>query len=300
MTALTDRLETALQDGVDRLTTEGCPPRLAKAIEYGVFPAVHRFRPRLCLAVAEALGSADSPLALASAVAIEFVHGASLIQDDLPAFDNADERRGHPALHRVFGEALAVLAADALIIGAFDEIGRVAEAEPLRAGRLITEVARGVGSPGGAVAGQGWESEDDIDLGQYHRAKTAALFEAATGAGAIAAGHDPAPWRTVGLWLGKAYQIADDISDASDVEGAGSDAALGRPNAMHSYGAVGSLRALELAMQAALDAIPAGPGHAEFRRFLSELLRQFRSAALDHAAESTQPARCKRVFEATG
>jgi geranylgeranyl diphosphate synthase type II len=300
MKATTDRLEAALYQGVRRLTDEGCPPRLAKAIEYGIFPAGHRFRPRLCLAVADTLGAGDSPLALAAAVATEFVHGASLIQDDLPAFDNADERRGHPALHRVFGEALAVLAADALIIGAFDEIGRAAHVDPARAGKLVTEVARGVGSPGGAVAGQGWESEDEIDLGQYHRAKTAALFEAATGAGAIAAGHDPAPWRTVGLWLGKAYQIADDISDAADTENPGSDAALGRPNAMHNYGTVGSLRALERAMHAALDGIPAGPWHGAFRKFLSALLEQFKAAALGHAADADRTTRPPRLYEATG
>ena len=295
------RLEIALQDGVARLTAEGCPPRLAKAIEYGVFPAGHRFRPRLCLAVADALGAGEAPHALAAAVATEFVHGASLIQDDLPAFDNADERRGHPALHRVFGEALAVLAADALIIGAFEEIGRVAEHDPARAGRIVTEIARGVGSPHGAVAGQGWESEDEIDLALYHRAKTAALFEAATGAGAIAAGQDPAPWRAVGLWLGKAYQIADDIADGvADVADAGSDAALGRPNAMHSYGTVGSLRALEDAMHQALGAIPQGPGHASFHRFLSRLLEQFKKAALGHATDHRAHTAHRIMLEATG
>lgn len=295
------RLEIALQDGVARLTADGCPPRLAKAIEYGVFPAGHRFRPRLCLAVADALGAGDAPLALAAAVATEFVHGASLIQDDLPAFDNADARRGHPALHRVFGEALAVLAADALIIGAFAEIGRVAHGDPAGAGRIVTEIARGVGSPHGAVAGQGWESEDEIDLARYHRAKTAALFEAATGSGAIAAGHDPEPWRAVGLWLGKAYQIADDIADsAADGDDASSDAALGRPNAQHSFGTVGSLRALEDAMHRALDAIPQGPGHARFRSFLSGLLEQFKKAALGHAADHRAHTSRPIMLEATG
>lgn len=295
------RLETALQDGVARLTADGCPPRLAKAIEYGVFPAGHRFRPRLCLAVAEALGTGDAPLATAAAVAMEFVHGASLIQDDLPAFDNADERRGHPALHRVFGEALAVLAADALIVGAFEEIGRVAHHDPAGAGRVVTEIARGIGSPRGAVAGQGWESEEEVDLALYHRAKTAALFEAATGAGAISAGHDPEPWRAVGLWLGKAYQIADDIADgADDGTDAGSDAALGRPNAMHSYGTVGSIRALEDAMHRALDAIPHGPGHAQFHRFLAHLLEQFKTAALGHATERSAHPTYARMLEAAG
>jgi geranylgeranyl diphosphate synthase type II len=275
-----DRLEYALHDAVARVTSDGCPPRLARAIGYAVFPAGHRFRPRLCLAVAEALGAEDSDLALNAAVAVELLHGASLIQDDLPAFDDAAERRGHPALHRMFGEALAVLAADALIIGAFEGVARAAGHHPERAARLVSEIARGVGTPHGAVAGQGWESEEDIDLVQYHRAKTAALFESATACGAIAAGHDPEPWRAVGMWLGRAYQIADDISDEAGSGADGSDAVLGRPNAFRAYGALGSVRALEHAMRMALEAIPEGTGHARFHGFLTALLGEFRAQAL--------------------
>jgi geranylgeranyl diphosphate synthase type II len=279
------------------LTADGCPPRLAKAIGYALFPAGHRFRPRLCLAVAEALGAEDSDLALNAAVAVELLHGASLIQDDLPAFDDAGERRGHPALHRVFGEALAVLAADALIIGAFEGVGRAAGHHPERAARLVSEMARGVGTPHGAVAGQGWESEDDIDLVRYHRAKTAALFEAATACGAIAAGYDPEPWRAVGMWLGQAYQIADDIADEAGAGADGSDAALGRPNAFRAYGAHGSVRALERAMHLALDAIPRSPGHARFHRFLTDLLGEFRSQALGGDGDAV---RDDDLFEAVG
>jgi geranylgeranyl diphosphate synthase type II len=292
-----DRLEYALHDAVARLTADGCPPRLAKAIGYALFPAGHRFRPRLCLAVAEALGAEDSDLALNAAVAVELLHGASLIQDDLPAFDDAGERRGHPALHRVFGEALAVLAADALIIGAFEGVGRAAGLHPERAARLVSEIARGVGTPHGAVAGQGWESEDDIDLVRYHRAKTAALFEAATASGAIAAGHDPEPWRAVGMWLGRAYQIADDIADEAGAHADGSDAALGRPNAFRAYGAHGSVRALEHAMHMALDAIPRSPGRTRFHRFLSDLLGEFRTQALGGDRDTV---RHDDLFEAVG
>lgn len=275
-----DRLESALHSTVRRLSGDGCPPRLAKAIEYAVFPAGHRFRPRLSLAVAQALGDEHSELSLSAAVAVELLHGASLVQDDLPAFDDAAERRGHPALHRVFGEALAVLAADALIIGAFETVGRAGGKCPDRAARLIAEIARGVGTPNGAVAGQGWESEQDIDLVRYHRAKTAALFESATAAGAVAAGHDPLPWRAVGMWLGRAYQIADDMSDEVEDGQAGLHTASGRPNALRELGALGSARALEDAMHQALDAIPPSPGHGRFHRFLSRLLAEFRSQAL--------------------
>lgn len=275
-----DPIETALHRAVAQLTGDGCPPGLARAVEYAVFPAGHRFRPRLAVAVADALGAGESDLALTAAVAVEFLHCASLVQDDLPTFDDAAVRRDRPTLHREFGEALAVLAADALIVGAFDLLGRAAAREPLRAGRLVAEIARGVGSPHGAVAGQAWEAESNIDLVRYHRAKTAALFEAAAAAGAVAAGHDPEPWRMVGMWLGRAYQIADDIADEGEHASSGSDAALGRPNALRALGARGSAAALDECIASALRAIPLCEGRQRFRALLAHLLAEFRAQAL--------------------
>ncbi|MGD2135594.1 MAG: polyprenyl synthetase family protein, partial [Gemmatimonadales bacterium] len=227
MTPPLDRLESALQAAVGRLTGDGCPPRLAAAITDAVFPAGNRLRPRLAYAVADAIGERDPRITDAAAVALELLHCASLVQDDLPAFDDATERRGRPALHIRHGEPLTVLAADALIIGAFDSVAAVAALEPPQARALTSVIARGSGAPHGAVAGQAWESEDEIDLARYHRAKTAALFEAATVAGAVAAGSDGAAWRDVGTWLGRAYQVADDIADAHDPPSQGSDLALG-------------------------------------------------------------------------
>ncbi len=273
-------IEAALRSAVERIAGEGCPAGLAQAIRYAVFPAGNRLRPRLTLAVADALEDADTELAEAAAVALELLHCASLVQDDMPAFDNAVARRGRPALHRAFGDAGAVLAADALIIGAFDTIARSAHSDPQRVAALTIELARGAGSPHGAVAGQGWESEENIDLALYHRSKTAALFEAATGAGAIVAGHDPSTWRSVGYWLGRAYQIADDIADLDYTADGNSDAELGRPNAAHELGGEASARMLEQCIANALSSIPPCPGEMRFRSFLVHMLERFRPDAM--------------------
>jgi len=281
-----DRIEGALRAAVARLTTGGCPPQLAEAIEYAMFPAGNRLRPRLAIAVADALGG-DTPLIDAAAVSLEFLHGASLIQDDMPAFDAAEERRGRPALHAVFGDAIAILAADALIIGAFETVARDAASAPSLAAALTLELARGTGSPHGAVAGQGWESEDDIDLAEYHRTKTAALFEAATAAGAVAAGHDPSRWRAVGHWLGRAYQIADDIADEQSPETGGSDAELGRPNALRALGMDGSVRVLDQCIRNALDSVPPCSGREQFISFLHALLVRFRPATYQSPTSRT-------------
>jgi geranylgeranyl diphosphate synthase type II len=289
MTAAPDRLEHALERTIDRLTGEGCPPRLAEAIRHAVFPAGNRLRPRLCHAVATALGEDQPAVTDAAAVALELLHCASLVQDDLPAFDAAVERRGRPSVHRAFGEPLAILAADALIIGAYETIALAAPAQPSRAAALSLVLSRGVGTPGGAVAGQAWESEPEIDLQQYHRAKTAALFEAATAAGAVAAGHDPAPWRDVGTRLGQAYQVADDIADQRDT-GAGSDAALGRPNAAHEMGVGASLALFNLQAASALDAIPPCRERRVVYSFVSQLIERFRAAHGLHRTGGTDTA----------
>jgi geranylgeranyl diphosphate synthase type II len=296
MTPTPDRLERALERAVSELTQHGCPPRLRDALRDAVFPAGNRLRPRLCYAVAEALGNDRPELSDAAAVALELLHCASLVQDDLPAMDDAAERRGRPALHQAFGEATAILAADALIIGAFEVLARYAAVDPERARHLTLTITRGVGTPHGAVAGQAWEGEPEIDLEQYHRAKTAALFESATAAGAIAVGHDPGPWHVVGTWLGKAYQVADDLADEASI-GRGSDAALGRPNAAHQLGVSRSVALLEQYIGNALDAVPLCPGRMAFQEFVRHLAEKFRRVAL---GETGAPASAPRITVAGG
>jgi geranylgeranyl diphosphate synthase type II len=255
------RIERALRAHIDAATESDAPPALAAALRHAVFPGGARIRPRLCLAVAAACGDPLPELTDAVAVALELVHCASLVHDDLPCFDDARTRRGQPTVHRVFGEPLAVLAGDGLIVMAFEAVARAGAAAPDRLGRLIEAVARGVSVPHGIIAGQAWESEARIPVVAYRRAKTAALFEAAAVAGAIAAGHDGALFRTFGQRVGEAYQIADDIHDVTGDPAelgkpVGRDATLGRPNAANDIGVHGSRHLLEQLLSQALDAVP--------------------------------------------
>jgi geranylgeranyl diphosphate synthase type II len=273
------RIERTLLASLDRVERPDGPPLLAAAMRHAVFPRGARIRPRLCLAVAAACGDDDPAAADGAAAAIEFMHCASLIHDDLPCFDNADTRRGRPSVHRAFSEPLAVLAGDALIVLAFQTIAWGAARSPGRIGTLILTMAGATGMPCGIAAGQAWECETSIDLGQYQRAKTGALFAGATALGAAASGADPAAWRDLGERLGEAYQVADDIADVLSGEAdlgkpCGQDLALGRPNAALALGIDGAMRHLERLAAAAADAVPACPGAAALRALtLSEARR---------------------------
>ena len=261
------RIEQALKAAVEAANGPACPPGLAAATRYTVFPGGARVRPRLCLAMALACGDDRPALSDAAAAAIELLHCASLVHDDLPCFDNAALRRGKPTVHCAFGEPLAVLTGDTLIVLAFETLARAAAGAPDRLGPLVSIVGRGVGAPGGLCAGQAWESEPVAPLREYHRAKTGALFIAATAAGAAAAGADPGPWRDLGDRLGEAYQVADDLKDAlADVAAIGKpigvDMALARPSAVADLGVDGAIARLKQLIGQALEAIPDCPGAA--------------------------------------
>lgn len=265
------RIEEALAQAVALAQGPGAPPLLAGALHYAVFPAGHRIRPQLCLAVAQACGDGDPVLADAAAVAIELLHCASLVHDDLPCFDNADQRRGKASVHAAFGEPLAVLTGDALIVQAFATLGTLARQNPMCMATLIGIVAEAVGAPRGVVAGQAWECEVAVPLSDYQRAKTGALFVAATTAGAAAAGCDPAPWRALGEKLGEAYQVADDLRDVlCDAEELGKpigqDAMRLRPNAAAQLGVGGAKAYLEGLVTGAVQSIPDCPGSFELRK----------------------------------
>jgi geranylgeranyl diphosphate synthase type II len=268
------RIEEALASSLCCCEGPEDPPGLAGAMRHAVFPAGARVRPRLCLAVAAACGDDRPALSGAAAASIELLHCASLVHDDLPCFDAADTRRGLPTVHRAFGERLAVLAGDALIVLAFETLARGSRAAPERLPGLLLAVGRAVGAPSGIAAGQAWECEPSVDLALYHRAKTGALFIAAAEAGALAAGGDPAQWRTLGARLGDAYQVADDIRDVAASEAdigkpVGRDAVLGRPNAATELGlsaAIGHFRRL---VAAGIAAIPDCAG----RELLRELMQ---------------------------
>lgn len=293
MPAAAQRIEQALRASLNPTRLPGHPPRLAAAMEHAVFPGGARIRPQLVIAVALACGDDDPGLANAVAVAIELLHCASLVHDDLPCFDDACERRGQPSVHRVYGERLAVLAGDALIVSAYQALGAGASRHLSRLPGLLQTVCHGVGMPLGIVAGQAWECEPQVDLQDYQRAKTGALFAAATMAGAQAAGADPAPWRALGDQLGQAYQVADDIRDvvfSSELLGkpVGQDLALDRPSSAREMGLEGAFAEFERLVEATLAAIPGCRGAAQFRslikmeadRLVPVSLRHGRRAAL--------------------
>ncbi len=138
---------------------------------------------------------------------------------------------------------------------------------------LLGIVTEAVGSPGGIVAGQAWECEVAVPLADYQRAKTGALFVAATRAGAAAAGVDAEPWRMLGDKLGEAYQVADDLRDVlcdSDELGKpiGQDAVRLRPNAAAQLGVGGAKARLEELVRAAVESIPDCPGATELRALI--------------------------------
>ncbi|AWI89506.1 geranylgeranyl pyrophosphate synthase [Methylobacterium sp. DM1] len=283
------RIEAVLDVAVSHAEAPGAPPLLAEAIRYAVFPGGHRIRPRLCLAVAQACGDDDPTASDAAAAAIELLHCASLIHDDLPCFDDAPMRRQKPSVHAAFGVPLAVLTGDALIVAAFETLARGAARSPARLASLVGLVARAVGSPSGIVAGQAWESEPHVDLVEYQQAKTGALFAAATVAGAAAAGAAPLPWRLLGECLGEAYQVADDLRDVACRQEeigkpAGRDATLGRPNAAALLGMSGALERLRRLTQEAIEVIPACPGQALMRAEIEAQTRLFLPASLREAA----------------
>lgn len=282
------RIERALELALDAAATDG-PPQLASAMHYAVFPGGARVRPRLCVAVAEAAGGGSPELVDATAAALELLHCASLVHDDLPCFDDAELRRGKPSVHRAFGEPLAVLTGDALIVLAFETLARAGIVEPIRLPSLIGLVAASVGAPGGIVAGQAWESEGSIPLERYHRAKTGALFVAAAMGGACAVGRDPGPWRTMGERLGEAYQVADDLLDAhATAEVAGKptqqDARLLRPSAVDQLGTEGAVARLRGLVDEAADAVPECAGAPMLRTMVIQLAERLVPASLRQTA----------------
>ena len=225
-----DRL--AVDATLDRLLpAEGTQPAsIHTAMRYSVFAGGKRIRPILCLETARIFASDVTP-ALHPACALEFIHTYSLIHDDLPALDNDDLRRGKPTCHKKFGEALAILAGDALLTLAFETIG----ATPAPAERrvaILTEIAGAAGTVNGMVGGQVADIEaerkavDPQMLEYIHRSKTAALIRAAVTSGALCAGASPddvARLRRFGETIGWAFQVTDDILDVEE-----SSAALGK------------------------------------------------------------------------
>jgi geranylgeranyl diphosphate synthase, type II len=260
------------------------PTSIHTAMWYSVFAGGKRIRPILCIETAR-IFSADVSAAHYPACAIEFIHTYSLIHDDLPALDNDDLRRGKPTCHKKFGEALAILAGDALLTLAFESIGAT-PVPPERRVAILTEVATSAGTVNGMVGGQvadieaeGKRVEPEM-LEYIHRSKTAALIRASITAGALCAGANPddvARLRRFGETIGWAFQVTDDILDVEE-----SSAALGKTagkdiaQAKATYPAVYGLErshaiANDLAMKAIAELAPFGERASRLRE-LAEFL----------------------------
>jgi geranylgeranyl diphosphate synthase type II len=214
------------------------PISIHQAMRHSVFAGGKRIRPILCMEAGRAVaGSLPAGIEDLGA-ALEMLHTYSLIHDDLPALDNDDLRRGRPTCHKVFGEAIAILAGDALQTQAYEVLSRI-ECPPEARVRIIEEIARGTGTINGMIGGQvvDLESErakpDAETLEYIHRSKTAALITASVVTGGIYAGASPEQvnqLRTFGQAIGLAFQIVDDILDVTQTSAqlgktAGKDAA---------------------------------------------------------------------------
>jgi geranylgeranyl diphosphate synthase type II len=203
----------------------GCDGAVWNAMRYGLFPGGKRIRPILMLAAGETFAGKRKEL-LPFACAVEMIHAYSLIHDDLPALDDDDLRRGIPTAHKVFGEGIALLAGDGLLTEAFHLISgpAIRSLEPPLVLELIHELARAAGLAG-LVGGQAkdLEAEDNrVDptmVESMHRRKTGALILASLKIGARAGGAKPAELKRIAAYgeaVGLAFQIADDILDATD------------------------------------------------------------------------------------
>jgi geranylgeranyl diphosphate synthase, type II len=197
------------------------PATIHKAMRYSLFAGGKRIRPLLATATGEAVS--DAPVGVENAAcALELIHTYSLIHDDLPALDNDDLRRGRPTCHKVFGEAMAILAGDSLLTLAFEVLAKLEGVSAERRIHLVRELAVASGTVGGMIGGQVNDIEGEGKsptaalLESIHRAKTGALLRCSVRFGAIYAGADAKQLDALtsyGEHIGLAFQIVDDILD---------------------------------------------------------------------------------------
>jgi geranylgeranyl diphosphate synthase type II len=251
------------------------PATIHRAVRYSLFAGGKRIRPLLVLAAGEAVGGAP-PRLMRLACAVEMIHTYSLIHDDLPAMDNDDLRRGKPTSHKVFGEAMAILAGDALLTRAFHLL---AEAPPaaddddgddvrrrLRAIAIVGEAAGTSGLIGGQVADLEAEGRTDVTLGdleRLHRAKTGALLAACVVGGGVVGGASESDLARLAQYadaIGLAFQVVDDVLDATEGadqlgKTAGKDAAAGKATYVRLMGVAGARTIAARLLREALAAI---------------------------------------------
>jgi geranylgeranyl diphosphate synthase, type II len=252
------------------------PATIHRAMRYSVFAGGKRVRPILIVAAGESLGGARDTL-LHLGAAVEMMHTYSLIHDDLPALDNDDLRRGRPTCHKVFGDAIAILAGDALMTRCYQVLAELPGVSDAARLAILREIAFATGTIDAMIGGQVVDLESEGKtigpeaLEYIHRSKTGALLTACTRAGALAAGADAARLEALtgfGRKIGLAFQVIDDILDmtsSSDRLGktAGKDQKVKKATYPALYGIEASRRKAEELIREALAQIKKLDNRAE-------------------------------------
>jgi geranylgeranyl diphosphate synthase type II len=276
--ATLDDLRLAVESALDRAlpSEDAWPETIHRAVRYSLFAGGKRIRPVLALAAGEAVGG-DRDAVLPFACAVEMIHTYSLVHDDLPAMDDDDLRRGKPTSHKVFGEAIAILAGDALLTRAFHLLAETpVDHDETRLRRRVqaTAVLGEACGTAGLIGGQVMDLESErrtVDAGSLeclHRAKTGALLSACVRGGAILGGASEADLALLTRYasaIGLAFQVVDDILDATEGadrlgKTAGKDAAAGKATYVSVHGLERAREMASALRSEALDALlPLGP-----------------------------------------
>ena len=269
------------------LPEKAYPQDIYAAMSYSVFAGGKRLRPLLCLEAARVTGL-DYRHVLPVACALEFIHTYSLIHDDLPALDNDDLRRGKPTCHKVFGDAMAILAGDALLTGAFEILAGLRRDPSLSPAHVLEVVAEVAGAAGvrGMVGGQVVDLKSEgkevgLKVLEYiHTHKTGALIRASARSGCLLAGGPSPVLKSLTRYaekLGLAFQIIDDYLDETGDEAVlgkkvGSDRAMKKATYTSLMGREASLQEAETLFEEALDSLrPIGQG-TEILEYLAHKL----------------------------
>jgi len=278
--ALTDAaLERLLPAATQR------PASIHQAMRHSVFAGGKRLRPILCMEAGHMVsGSLPSGIEELGA-ALEMLHTYSLIHDDLPALDNDDLRRGRPTCHKVYGEAIAILAGDALQTQAYEVLSRLRCPAESRV-RIIEEIAHGTGTIDGMIGGQVVDLEaehtkPDLAMLEYiHRSKTAALIGASVVSGGLYAGANDAAvgkLQSFGLSIGLAFQIVDDVLDVTQTseqlgKTAGKDTAAEKATYPALFGVDESLKKAGVLVDSALASLDSFGTRADVLKHLARFL----------------------------
>jgi geranylgeranyl diphosphate synthase, type II len=261
------------------------PESIHKAMRHSVFAGGKRLRPVLCMEAGRMVAGSLPPRIEELGAALEMLHTYSLIHDDLPALDNDDLRRGRPTCHKAFGEAIAILAGDALQTQAYEVLARLRCPAEARV-RIIEEIAHDTGTVDGMIGGQVVDLEAEHTqptaemLDYIHRSKTAALITASLVSGGLYAGSKDsqvAKLRAFGLGIGLAFQIVDDVLDVTQTseqlgKTAGKDTAAEKVTYPSMFGIEGSLKRADALVNDAFAELDSFGEHAEPLKELARFL----------------------------